>query len=751
MLFIIYSATDSNSIESSLGLPEYSYYFVLKEFRPMLEKLGRVHLVKCPETEVDPLYDSCQANGEQCVFLSFSPPNKTPTTLRCPTIPVFAWEFDTLPNESWDGDPNNDWTHVLTKLGRAITHSRHTVATIRRAIGADYPALSVPSPLWDRFEGLRQKYPPTLRKQPVTLQIQGSVLDSAALLQCTEQHEQTPPAHFHKTIRYRLGSTKRFAVEWYRDALRDLLPGRLASLLSSTMRKVNWWRQRRAQVLKNKSPVSIPLQALTLDGVIYTTVLNPYDGRKNWLDMISAFCEAFADTPNATLVFKFTCLNSDWAFSLLSDALRRCPPFQCRVIGIHGYLDDESYEQLIAFSTYTINSSLGEGQCLPLMEFMACGKPAIAPRHTAMEDYIDEDVAFIVSSAEEPCCWPHDSRMLIRAHRHRLNWQSLRDACVESYRVATSEPERYLRMSRSSIDRLRDHASHWVAIEGLGEFFGLREPKPAETLPSTLSTLPDDLPNRCGLHDAVMSGWFNADSGELVPGFEVTSQDTVVDVGCGTGGASLFCARQGATVYFSDMEQEKVDEASQRLASTNNERCFGLVSDTNPLPLEDGIATRVVAMEMLEHVNDPQQIMTELVRIGRPGALYLLSVPDAKGEHLQKDFAAPEHYQAPNHVRIYSREGFAELVEQSGLVIEQRQYVGFYWVIWMYLFWAYQRISEQPFDGATLDKLCPPYPAALEDWAQLWMKLLNSREGPDIKRLLDESLAKSQIIIARKP
>ena len=322
MLFIIYSATDSSSIESSLGLPEYSYYFVLKEFRPMLEKLGRVHLVKCPETEVDPLYDSCQANGEQCVFLSFSPPNKTLTTLRCPTIPVFAWEFDTLPNESWDGDPNNDWTHVLTKLGRAITHSRHTVATIRRAIGADYPALSVPSPLWDRFEGLRQKYPPTLRKQPVTLQIQGSVLDSAALLQCTEQHEQTPPAHFHKTIRYRLDSTKRFAVEWYRDALRDLLPGRLASLLSSTMRKVNWWRQRRAQVLKNKSPVSIPLQALTLDGVIYTTVLNPYDGRKNWLDMISAFCEAFVDTPNATLVFKFTCLNSDWAFSLLRDGLK---------------------------------------------------------------------------------------------------------------------------------------------------------------------------------------------------------------------------------------------------------------------------------------------------------------------------------------------------------------------------------------------------------------------------------------------
>lgn len=751
MLFLIYSATDSSSIESSLGLPEYSYYFVLKEFRPFLEKLGRVQVIKSPETEVDAIYDDCLANGEDCVFLSFSPPNKTLTTLRCPTIPVFAWEFDTLPNEVWDNSPNNDWTHVLAQLGRAITHSQHTVATIRRAMGEDYPALSVPAPVWDRFEGLRQKYPPALGKGPVTLRVQGSVLDSALMPLRNEQSEDGPPALFHKSLRYRFDSTKRFALEWYRDAIRDLLPGRIASLLSGTIRKLNWWRQQRAQARLSKTDTVVQTHEVTLDGIIYTTVLNPCDGRKNWNDMITAFCEAFADTPNATLVFKFTYLNSDGAFSLLSDALRRCPPFKCRVIGIHGYLADDSYEQLIASSTYTINSSLGEGQCLPLMEFMSCGKPAIAPRHSAMEDYIDDDVAFIVDSSEEPCCWPHDPRLLTRAHRHRISWQSLRDAYVESYRVATRDPERYLRMSQASVDRLRDHASHWVAIEKLGEFFGLREPKVAETLPATLASLPEDLPNRCGLHDAVMSGWFNSDSGELVPGFAVSEEDTVVDVGCGTGGASLFCARHGATVYFSDVEQEKVDEASARLASTQNERCFGLVSDTNPLPLEDGIATRVVAMEMLEHVDDPKQIMSELVRIGQPGALYLLSVPDAKGEYLQKDLAAPEHYQAPNHVRIFSRDEFAKLVEQSGLVIEQRQYVGFYWVIWMYLFWAYQHLSEQPYDGATLDKLCPPYPEVLVDWAQLWMKLLETAEGPAIKQLLDDSLAKSQIIVARKP
>ena len=36
---------------------------------------------------------------------------------------------------------------------------------------------------------------------------------------------------------------------------------------------------------------------LSLDGVIYTSVFNPYDGRKNWRDMIGAFCATFRDSP----------------------------------------------------------------------------------------------------------------------------------------------------------------------------------------------------------------------------------------------------------------------------------------------------------------------------------------------------------------------------------------------------------------------------------------------------------------------
>ena len=124
MNFILYSDVNDRSISQSLGRPEYSYYFVLKAYRPVLESLGRVHVVST-SAEVDPLYRQLLAAGESSVFLSFTPPQNTPTDLECPTICVIAWEFDSIPDESWDDDPRHDWTQMLARQGRVITLSSH--------------------------------------------------------------------------------------------------------------------------------------------------------------------------------------------------------------------------------------------------------------------------------------------------------------------------------------------------------------------------------------------------------------------------------------------------------------------------------------------------------------------------------------------------------------------------------------------------------------------------------------------------
>lgn len=258
-------------------------------------------------------------------------------------------------------------------------------------------------------------------------------------------------------------------------------------------------------------------------------------------------------------------------------------------------------------------------------------------------------------------------------------------------------------------------------------------------------------PRTCGLTDAVKAGWFNVYTGELLEGFVINPEDVVLDVGCGEGGATIFSAMQGAHVVFSDLERDKVEQLATRVAATPARRYEALVCDTNPLPLPDAYASRVIAMEMLEHTEHPQEILRELVRVGQPGALYLLTVPDPVAEKLQRGIAPAEYFQEPNHVRIFERSEFDNTVEEAGLEIVRRSSVGFYWTMWMFFFWVTEASAGREFDGAALDKIKPPYHPLLETWSSTWQQLLAMPEGLELKKKLDGFLPKTQVIIARKP
>lgn len=416
MLIIIHSETNQHTIAQNLGRSEYSYYFVLKEYRPVLERLGQVVEVLDPQAEVDALYLECLSRGEPCVFLSFSPPHRTPVHLACPTLPVFAWEFSTIPNEPFAGEPRNDWRTVLAACGAAITHSSYTVNAVREAMTDDYPIVAVPAPVWDRFAARGSQLQGQTTTEPLRLTIKGLVADSRTL-----DLNAFGPAHLRSG------------------------PG-----------------------IDFSAPVTA--QELLLDGVVYTSVFNPGDGRKNWEDMLSAFCVSFRDVEDATLVLKLTHHDAEEALSDILHHLYKNQSYRCRIVLIYGYLADPDYERLVQATRYVVNTSYGEGQCLPLMEFMSCGKPAVAPRTTAMIDYLSTDNAFLIESTDELTAWPHDPRRAFRTLRYVTNWASLCEAYKASYDVAKNHPARYAQMSAQAVSSLQGFCSQAVAQQRLQVF-----------------------------------------------------------------------------------------------------------------------------------------------------------------------------------------------------------------------------------------------------------------------------------------
>jgi ubiquinone/menaquinone biosynthesis C-methylase UbiE len=242
-----------------------------------------------------------------------------------------------------------------------------------------------------------------------------------------------------------------------------------------------------------------------------------------------------------------------------------------------------------------------------------------------------------------------------------------------------------------------------------------------------------------GLRDACRGGWYLNDTAELCKGFAIAPTDTVVDVGCGDGGNAGFCARFAARVIAVDIDPASLAKAESRLQKDASAAWETMVSAANPLPIDTATADKLVCTEVLEHVDDPAQVLSELVRIGKAGALYLLSVPDPLSESVMKRVAPASAFRRPNHIRVVQREEFARMVEDAGLIIKTHAYRAFYWTIWYAFAWK------------CLPDLDHGRHPVLDHWAQAWEALLDHPDGQACVEALNEAMPKSQVIIAAKP
>lgn len=415
MIFLEHASITQSNIKDKFGAPEYSYHFVRNGFKPVLDRLGTRVDVADPQRDVDDAWRAAKARGEDCLFISYNPPQKTPMGLECPTLPLFAWEYDTIPVELWNEDKRHDWRYVLSRTGMAATLSEASAQAVRDTMGQDFPVWAMPTPLFDAFA--RGKSAPRAWREPFDMTLDGALAVDAGAINLEAFGMDRPRSEGIHQLRV----LDRAAAEQKRVA-----------------------------------------QTLRLQGVIYTAVLCPADGRKNWRDMVSGFVWAFRDNPDATLLFKLTHATvEDGLFPVLQH-LSTVGAFKCRIVLINGLLSNEAYSALIDATTYAVNTSLAEGQCLPLTEYMSAGRPSVAPSHSAMRDYVAPDNSFVVKSEVRPAAWPQDERLAMRAHHELISFTDLVHKFRDSFRMARDNPKGYERMSAAAVESMRRVCSYDV-------------------------------------------------------------------------------------------------------------------------------------------------------------------------------------------------------------------------------------------------------------------------------------------------
>jgi 2-polyprenyl-3-methyl-5-hydroxy-6-metoxy-1,4-benzoquinol methylase len=148
---------------------------------------------------------------------------------------------------------------------------------------------------------------------------------------------------------------------------------------------------------------------------------------------------------------------------------------------------------------------------------------------------------------------------------------------------------------------------------------------------------------------------------------------TVLDVGCGSGAVGPGLRRAGATRLTGI---EIVAEQAE-LARATYDEVFALPVEEALGGLEGPFDT-ILCLDVLEHLVDPERVMTELHAITAPGARLQVSLPNARFVGLVYDLMAKGTFgytdwghRDRTHLRWFTRRDIVEAMERNGWAVQR--------------------------------------------------------------------------------
>jgi glycosyltransferase involved in cell wall biosynthesis len=448
---LIVNSLSRRESTTALGETGYSYDFVLRAFLPLLELYGEVTHVDRPESQVDFAVRRLVRRGLQAVQLSFRPFSDAYLSRTAANVVFPFWEFPDIPASDYKDNPRNNWLRIANHATLILTASHFTAAALARA-GVKTPVRVVPVPVSPPYFDV----PDWQRGQTVAIDCPSYVLKQPEVPPLRPADPEARPGPDSTGFRLK-NQLRSLARRVWVDGIKPLLPLRLSkALVAAKNAGKRAWKE-------GETELPIAASRLELSGIVYTAILNPDDKRKNWQDLITAFLLALGDRDDATLVLKLVVSYAAPVREVLAFYNKLGLPHRAKIVLVTDYLSDAQMRELARASTFYVNASRAEGACLPLQDHLAAGRPGIAPACTAMCDYFDAWVGFVVESHPEPCPWPDDDSGRLHTSWQRIVWSSLHDRLATSYDVAKTRPEVYQQLSAQARSRMKS----WASVEAV--------------------------------------------------------------------------------------------------------------------------------------------------------------------------------------------------------------------------------------------------------------------------------------------
>lgn len=149
----------------------------------------------------------------------------------------------------------------------------------------------------------------------------------------------------------------------------------------------------------------------------------------------------------------------------------------------------------------------------------------------------------------------------------------------------------------------------------------------------------------------------------------IAEDSTVLDVGCSAGSHTLSVACKAGFVYGFDYDQKAIEQARRVAAAKNIKSVIFSVGDaTRPFSFAQNSVDHVLLLDILEHVHKRDAVMSECVRVLKPGGTLLLALPSSETswKKLQRSVGLPSATD-PDHKIEYTLAQMKDLCKKAGL------------------------------------------------------------------------------------
>ena len=148
-----------------------------------------------------------------------------------------------------------------------------------------------------------------------------------------------------------------------------------------------------------------------------------------------------------------------------------------------------------------------------------------------------------------------------------------------------------------------------------------------------------------------------------------------LDVGCNVGAHTHFTARQGLTVVGMDVDPKALGHARFRLGWEGDKQATVIEADANRrFPFAEGVFDRVLAFDVIEHLDDHHHLLAEIRRVMKTDAVLLLTAPNADTPWKRRFRRVGLPFFADvTHQIEYTRDGLYALLRQSGFRVDREE------------------------------------------------------------------------------